>query len=261
MDSCIYRGTVLHQRFKPRGHRFTYPLYMLYLDLAELDQVFRGRLGWSMHWPSLNWYRRKDHLGPADQDLDVTVREFIQSRTGTLPTGPIRMLTQVRQLGFLMNPVAFYFVYTENSEDLEFVLAQVNNTPWNEEHTYLLTADMWDQENPGRPLTEKEFHVSPFMPMDLQYRWRLVPPDDQLAVRMEVSQQGERSLDVQLMMQRLPLTRGNLLRMKCRFPWMTLSIFRRIYWQAFLLWCKKIPFYTHPRKQQPLDGVSRGSRS
>jgi len=74
MDSCIYRGTVLHQRFKPRGHRFTYPLYMLYLDLAELDQVFRGRLGWSMRWPSFNWYRRKDHLDithRADSHVDA----------------------------------------------------------------------------------------------------------------------------------------------------------------------------------------------
>ena len=248
MHSCIYRGTVEHRRLEPRRHQFRYSLYMLYLDLSELDEVFRGHLGWSYRWPAWNWFRRRDHLGSSRQPLDRSVREFVESRTGVFPEGPIRLLTQVRQLGFLMNPVAFYFVYAPGTEELEYVLAQVNNTPWNEEHIYLLTADMWDRSHSDRSLTSKEFHVSPFLPMKLEYRWQLVPPRENVRIQMEVGHQGSTILDVYLQMDRMPLTRGNRLRMMCRFPWMTWSIFRRIYWQAFLLFCKKIPFYPHPKK-------------
>ncbi len=250
MQSCIYRGTVHHRRQQPRAHEFKYPLYMLLLDLAELDEVFRGRLAWSSRWPSLNWYRRKDHMGPHDQPLDTVVREFVETQTGIRPIGPIRLLTQVRQFGFLMNPVAFYFLYSADSEELQFVVAEVNNTPWNEQHLYLLTAEMWNSKDAERPLTDKRFHVSPFMPMDQQYRWQVEGPADQLSIRMEVRDPENWFFHVRLMMNRMPLTGGNLLRMMCRFPWMTLSVFTRIYWQAFLLWRKKIPFYPHPKKQK-----------
>lgn len=258
MHSCIYRGTVYHRRYQPQRHEFQYSLYMLFLDLSELDQVFRQRLGWSYQEPSLHWCRRIVQPALRQQTLETGVREFIQSQTGIFPLGPIRVLTQVRQFGFLMNPVAFFFVYAADSEDLQYVVAEVNNTPWNEEHRYLLTAEMWDVEQPDRPLTEKMFHVSPFMSMDQQYRWRLVKPQEQLSIQMEVRKGDDWFFDVQLMMKRLPLTRGNLLRMNWRFPWMALTIFARIYWQALRLWRKKLPFYPHPKKQRSAVSVSDG---
>ncbi|HKL78239.1 MAG TPA: DUF1365 family protein, partial [Gammaproteobacteria bacterium] len=108
-QSALYEGTVVHRRYRPVHHEFRYRLFLVYLDLAELDTVFRGRWLWSVDRPNLAAFRREDHLGPQDVPLDQAVRDLVAERTGRRPVGAIRLLTHLRYFGYGMNPVSFYY--------------------------------------------------------------------------------------------------------------------------------------------------------
>jgi DUF1365 family protein len=184
MHSAIYRGWLEHRRRAPRPHAFRYPLFMVYLDLAELDTVFAGRWLWSTRRPALARFDRRDHLGDAAQPLDEAVRELVAAHTGVRPRGPIRLLTHLRYAGYGFNPVSFYYCF-DAADRLEAVVAEVTSTPWGERHCYVLDARA--QAEAGRWLqarSAKAMHVSPFHPMALDYHWGFRVPDERLAVRM-----------------------------------------------------------------------------
>ncbi|MEQ1824530.1 MAG: DUF1365 domain-containing protein, partial [Pirellula sp.] len=208
MRSCLYAGTVRHRRFKPVEHLFKYSLFLVYVDLSELDLLFGRRGLWSTRWPALAWFRRADYLGDASRPLDECVRDLVEQQTSHRPSGPICLLTSFRYFGFAMNPVSFYYCLGESGEHVETVVAEVNNTPWNEKHCYVL--DFADGiTSTHRCENSKVFHVSPFMPMAMTYRWQISEPDERLNVHIENHSRLDSELkvfDATLTMARRPIT-------------------------------------------------------
>jgi DUF1365 family protein len=133
--SAIYEGTIRHRRFAVRSHEFSHRVALLYLDLEELDGLLGGRLVAGR--PGLVRFRRADYLGDPSTSLADAVRAQVECRTGNAPTGPIRLLTQLRTFGHCFNPVSFYYCFTPQ-EQLEAVVAEVTSTPWGERHAYVL---------------------------------------------------------------------------------------------------------------------------
>jgi len=249
MHSCVYRGTIRHRRMLPVENEFQYGMFMLYLDLAELPHLFDGRWLWSARRPSLAWFRRADYLGDPAVPLEAAVRDLVEARTGRRPAGPIRLLTHLRYFGYIQNPVSLYYCFDKSGGSVETIVAEITNTPWGERHAYVLPATPGSSRH--RIRHDKQFHVSPFMPMDHDYDWVFSTPDRGLTVHME-NLDGERlAFDATLVLRREPLTGATLASCLASYPWMTAAVVVGIYWQALRLKLKGARFYPHPKTRGP----------
>jgi uncharacterized protein len=256
MQSALYSGWVRHRRYAPTAHEFRYRLFMMYLDLAELPQIFAPYWLWSARRPAPARFRRADYLqdpdGDSDLSLDATVRKLVYRRTGRLPRGPIRMLAHLRYFGYCFNPVSFFYCFDEPGERIEAIVAVITNTPWKEQHAYVLAVDAKRSNAPSwRFHFDKDFHVSPFMPMQLHYDWRISAPCERLIVHMqnfEYAEPKQKLFDATLLLKRRPVTSRTLAGALAAFPLMTVQVIAGIHWQALQLWLKRTPVFTHPNK-------------
>ncbi len=243
--SCVYEGRIRHRRFTPVAHEFEYPLFLMYLDLDDLPQLFDGSLAWSARRPALARFRRSDYLGAGDgRPLRDSVLELVEERIGRRPQGPVRLLTQLRQYGFSFNPVTLYYCFGADGSRVEAVAAEVTNTPWRERHAYVL-----ERGGDGPVLADrfaKEFHVSPFLGMDGDYEWRVSEPGDSLQVHIENRESSRPVFDATLSLERRALEPKVLRRLLIRYPAASLAVVARIYLQALRLKLKGVQHHPHP---------------
>lgn len=256
LQSGIYRGFVRHRRFTPALHAFRYPLFLVFLGLNEVPRLSKqlwpfGERAW--HWAR---FRREDYLGDPAHPLAESVRQKI-SDTLHLPlsalAGDVFFFGHLRYLGLYFSPLNLYFLQQQGR--MRYMVAEVSNTPWNQRHYYVI-------DLAGEASHDKMFHVSPFNPMEQRYHWRVRPPGEDCAksmVHLELTRQvsGQKVFDATMVLKRLPLTQTTLLRVLLVTPAQTASMVLGIYWQAFRLFIKKVPFYPHPDRNKQPAGTSR----
>lgn len=244
-SSAIYVGAVQHHRLSPREHRFRAGLGLVYLDLDELDEVFRLSPWWRREGPAPASFRRRDYLPDGVDDLAEAARQAIARRLGFRPEGAIRLLTSVRHFGHLFNPVSFFYAF-DRQDRLAAVLGEITNTPWGERHCYAV-----DLRRDSSAEFPKRFHVSPFMGMDQTWRWHCSLPGRDLRVGMRSTEGGSCCFTATLALRRRALTAGSLNALLCSRPLHGLQVLARIHWEALRLWWKDIPFHPHPRHTRP----------
>lgn len=250
--SCICYGTLRHRRFLPRPHQFTYRVWMMWLDLAELPELFDGVPGFSARRPALARFRREDHLTPGKRSLAEAAREEVARQLGHAPQGRVYLLTQLRTLGSGFNPISLYYLYHRDEEGggLGAVLGEVTNTPWRERTRYACSVDAGRHGH--RAEFTKALHVSPFLPLDMTYRWRFDTPGESLSLHMETWHNGQRHFDASLYLAMRPATRTALLVALARCPWMNLKTLAAIHFEALRLWAKGVPIHDHPQRKETL---------
>lgn len=245
LQSAIFEGRVQHRRRDATKHAFGYRLFLVYLDLAEIDALVASSGPLPQKWWKPLRYSRRDYLGNKDVPLDRAVRDEVQRLCSVRPNGAIRMLTSLRTFGYVFNPVTFYYCFRDDG-GLFGVLAEITNTPWGERHCYFTEA----RGDGAQAVMAKRFHVSPFQPMEQTYEWRFSTPQATLAVEMHNRERGEIVFDAELHMQRVELTAATLRRTWLRYPWTTLKVILAIHVNALKLWWKGARFHSHPRKRK-----------
>jgi DUF1365 family protein len=250
MHSAIYKGSLRHRRFYPREHKFSYQVFMMYLDLDELETV----LELSPWWSEKPWrparFERRDFLGNPGIPLGEAVRNRIFQESGEWHTGPVRMLANLRYFGFNMNPITCYYCFDED-EKLKTIVSEVTNTPWKERQSYVLKCD--PDKRIQRIKFSKEMHVSPFNPMDMTYRWSSNNPSKILSLNLETEHLGKRHVDATMALKRREIDAASLAGILVEHPWMTAKVLTSIYWQALKLGIKKIPLHSHPKYLESSD--------
>lgn len=259
LSSCLYQGLVLHKRHVESVHQFSYKLFMFFFDLDELDQLqkkFRGFF--STTFPSFIWFRNKDYLAAFEADsLKHRVIQCLEHSLKITYEKPlnVKLLTHPRWFGLVMNPLSLFYCY--EGDVLRFIIGEITNTPWNERHTYVFEVDPASANRKAvvDKKFEKEFHVSPFLPMAMDYRWLLSSPQERLNVSIWNSVGNRCDFEAHLTLTKLPLSAASLFKAWIKAPWMTATVALGIYWQAFKLYAvKRVTFYDHPREVTPKKG-------
>jgi DUF1365 family protein len=248
MTSAIYTGTLRHRRFKPVKHDFTYPLFMVFLDIDRIPELmqasrFTGYNRWN--WAS---FHDRDHFG----DPALPLRQRLSNdalRAGIpFPDGPVFLLTHLRYLGYNFNPISLFYCYDKTGE-LRTVMAEVNNTFGETKNYWLSEANRLASFGSQHYRCAKSMHVSPFMPMEMDYDFILTAPSDCLVAHMNTLDKGNVSFDATMILARQPWSAYALHRALRSHPWMTAKVITAIHWQALKLYLRKVPVFTHPARQ------------
>lgn len=244
MTSCLYECTVMHHRLEPKVHRFSYRIFMFALDLDEIDAVAAKTFGFARNRRALYEFRDRDHLTLPELGDRGTLKEhvtaWIEKHGIQLPPNVrITLITLPRVLGYIFNPVSFYYCSDTAGAPLCAVV-QVGNT-FREMKPYLLPAP--EADGIFRLITPKHFYVSPFSELDLSFDFKLKPLGDHLDIHIDDRAGERRVLLSALTGRRVPLTSGRLAWLTLKYPLITLKVIALIHWHALLLWLKRLPWH------------------
>jgi len=237
LNSCLYQGETFHQRFVPKKHKFNYTIMMFWLDLDELNLLDEQLRLFSK--TSFNWirFKRQDFLKQPEMPLKTEALQTMSRLAGKNLKGKVYLLSPLRILGMYFSPVNFYYLQSENGT-YSHLLAEVSNTPWNERHCYLV--DLAEQQN-----TQKEFHVSPFNPVNMKYQWHIKQPGEKLQLKLDCLKESKH-FSAAIALHRTELNNHTLGKTLIKFPHMTIKTVWGIYWEALKLLIKRMPIYDHP---------------
>jgi len=251
--SAIYRGAVMHARYRPVQHRLEHRVFAMLLDLDELEELARATRGFGHNrFNFLSFYDR-DH-GPGDgTPLRPWLESLVAAQVIDIRGGALRVLCYPRVLGFVFNPLSVWYCYRRDGA-LAAVVYEVHNT-FGERHAYVLPVA--GSENAQiEQRAAKAFHVSPFLSMDCHYRFRVVPPGDAISVTIREWEGADETLVATFAGRRSAFTAKALWAAWAAHPLMTLKVVAAIHWHAFLLWRKGLAVQTHPARATPAPAVS-----
>jgi DUF1365 family protein len=241
---AIARGRVWHQRLQPFTYSFDYPLWMVWCDLEKIDAMLGRHWAWGRRWRPVT-FRDQDYLDTRAVPLAEKVREKALSLGLNWSHGRTVMLAQWRTFGTLFNPLVLYLHFPQGKSQPDSMIAEVQNTPWRERHFYPLT---FSRNENGVLLVNhpKAFHVSPFLPMLLQYHWHLHVALPDLRIGLEDRDKQVCVFKAGMKLQLVAPDSAAMGKGIFRFGAQGLATLKNIYWQAFKLWRKGAVFHGHP---------------
>ncbi|MGJ7511109.1 DUF1365 domain-containing protein [Variovorax sp. GT1P44] len=244
---ALYTGSVVHQRSGATRHRLRYRMFSLLIDLDELPQLEKRLRLFSVNRFNLFSLHERDYGARDGCSLRAHVeRQLAASHLAA--GGAIRLLSMPRILGYAFNPLSVYFCHHPDG-GLQAILYEVNNT-FGERHSYLIPVP--ESERHAERLAQtcaKQFHVSPFLAMEMAYRFRIDPPRaDRERLQIAVTAEGPEGvvLAAGFDARRHALNDAMLARVFLTHPWLTLKVAGAIRWEALRLWLKGARLHRRP---------------
>ncbi len=248
--SALFFGSVVHSRHRPAEHSLRYRVFSLLIDLDEIETLGRSLRLFGYNRRAVFSFHDADHGLGDTGGLRRWIEENLRQAGITASGIRIAVLCYPRILGYVFNPLTVYFCRSSDGT-LQAILYEVCNT-FHERHTYVIPVREGRADNDGsvRHDCAKQMYVSPFVPMNCRYRFRIMPPDETVLVSINEYDSEGALLHASFAGKRAPLTDGMLLRAFATYPLMTLKVTAAIHWEAFKLWLKGIPVHRHRRSDE-----------
>jgi DUF1365 family protein len=243
--AALYEGVAIHRRHTAPKRSFSPRLFMTMLDVDALPESLDRFPGWSARRPAPIHFRNRDFLDGGDTPIGDGVRDLVEACLGRRPTGAVTLLAHLRTFGWLFNPIAVYYCGSAAGAGLDAVVLEVSNTPWGERHWYVVDA----RDGKRSTTVAKAMHVSPFLPMDVEYRITWTTPGDDLRLRIDVLRADTHLFDARLELHRVPLDRRTAVTMPLRHWLMPLRVSLGIYREAVKLFFRRARFFPHPKRE------------
>lgn len=248
---ALYEGVARHHRAAPIVREFSPRLFLAYLDVDALPGSLDALPGWSGRHRAPVRFHRRDFLDGGDGPLGDAVRDLVEQRLGRRPNGPVYLLAQLRTFGWLFNPLSVYYCWDTAGDGLDAVVLEVTNTPWGERHWYVL-----DGRNGGGTTTmQKAMYVSPFVPMEVDYRVTWTAPGDALDLDIQVARGHTTVFSAGLALRRTVLDRRTAVTVLTRYPLLPFRVSVAIYRKALSLFLVRAPLYRHQPQRTQEVGV------
>lgn len=232
MNSRLYDCTVMHHRLSPVKNKFVYKIFMFYLDLDEVDSLNHQQKLFSRNRFNLFALYDRDHLTLGKTTVKENILKYLKSQGIDLGKGKIFLLTNLRTLGYVFNPVSFYFCFNEEGKP-ECTISEVGNT-FKELKPYLLSKEAYRNDMFHRRMT-KHFYVSPFIDLGSEFDFQIMVPKKRLQIQIDDYKKGKRFLLTSLTGTQKSLTDITLLLSFLRVPFVTLKVIALIHYQALRL--------------------------
>lgn len=255
----LYPGKVMHARLMPFGHRFTYTVFSLLIDLDRLDDADRLSRLFSINRKNLVAFHEGDHLQDIAPGRPLRARvDGLLAESGLPRPARIQLLAYPRILGFVFNPLSVYFCHAADDRLIALVY-EVRNT-FGESHTYVCPVEDGQASAAGiRQERTKIFYVSPFIDLGARYHFRILPPGRTVRLRIMETENGKPLLSATFAGDARKLTSGTLLGLALRQPFMTLKVVAGIHWEALKLWLKGAKFHSRGTPPQPVSFADRAN--
>lgn len=245
MSHVFFEGKVYHKRYTPKEHAFTYPFYLLDIDLTMLDSL-QNRL-FSLEGINLFSFKSKDHFGQSNDFLQ-NVDELLES-FGLSSTKNMHFITLPRVANFVFNPISLLILFEDDTP--AFLFAEVHNYNGGRVvYPVKLTAngaDTYEGE------AAKDMYVSPFLETKGEYHFSLIYAKDQLSLKVDLFEEGEKKLTAAFTGRAKPFESRSVLSLFMKHSFLTMWVVTRTLWQTFKLWRKGLTWYS----PTPLDQVRR----
>lgn len=252
-ESCLYTGTVMHRRIKPRPHKLRYRVFWTLLDLDELPALGKTLRLFSLERFNLFGFYTADHGDGSITPLRAQAEKHLAAAGIDLDGGTIKLLCMPRILGFVFNPISVYYCYQRDGA-LAALIYEVHNT-FGQRHSYLIPVDATADALEQRCL--KSFYVSPFMDMEISYTFRIRKPAAHVTLTIQGADAQGPVIVASLAGQRRNLTDGTLLKTFVVFPLLTLTVVAGIHWEALKLWIKGMRLRPRPPAPGPVTIVQQ----
>lgn len=241
-ESALYLGRIRHRRLREPEHSFNYRVWHALIDLDQIPNICQKIAVLSHNRFNVLGFYDRDHMGPKTGSVRHKLNRWLADQSVQIPDGKVFLLTGLRHFGYGFNPVSFYFCHDAGGS-LHSVIAEVNNT-FGETFCYLL--DSGGDHSAIRDQSKKTFHVSPFQPIEGDYRFLVTAPGERLSVHIDLIREDRRVFDATLTSDRMELTTKTLLAALAGHAHLSAMTVARIHWQALKLWRRGATFYTKP---------------
>lgn len=263
INSSMYLSDVVHIRTAPTFHKFKYKVFNFYLDLEEIPKLVSSSFFFSYNRFNLFSFYDKDHIQMGKSTCIENVKEFAKQSGVTQEIESVKLLTNLRVLGYVFNPVSFYFCFDRVGK-LVCAIPEVGNT-FGEIKPYLGLLNKNTKQTIADPdvyiREPKNFYVSPFIPLDSEFEFRLNVPEETLKIGVDSYESGERILTTSFIGKKKFFSTLNLVKLFAQFPLITVKVIALIHWQAMWLWLKKIPYIKKNNNLEKQTGVPLGQVS